>query len=123
MRKKDWLVILGIVILAGALYLAAPLWRPAASEDQVVVTVNQQTYAVIPLSEPKRLTITQADGSQNVLIVTPEGAYMESATCQGHDCILQGPVTLENYELRPNQNFIICLPNRVTVELQVSRRP
>lgn len=30
-----------------------------------------------------------------------------------------GEVTLDNWETRPNQQFIICLPNRVSVELVV----
>ena len=120
MRKKDLLLILAVLILAAGVYLARPLWQPAADVDQIVVTVNNQPYAAIPLTEPQTLTITQADGSQNVLVITETGAYMESSTCKGHDCIMQGPVTLDNYDLRPNQTFIICLPNKVTVELQVS---
>ena len=31
-----------------------------------------------------------------------------------------GAVTLDNWEFRPNQTFIICLPNRVSIELAVT---
>ena len=59
MRKKDLLLILAVLILAAGAYLARPLWQPAADVDQIVVTVNNQPYAAIPLTEPQTLTITQ----------------------------------------------------------------
>ncbi|MBQ8536019.1 MAG: NusG domain II-containing protein [Clostridia bacterium] len=121
MRKKDWLMIGIVLVLAAGLYLASPLWKPTAQEDQIVVMVDKQEFARIPLSEPQTLTVAQTNGSTNVIEITQDGAYMKESTCQGHDCILQGPVTLDNYEIRVNQSFIICLPNKVTVELQVAK--
>ena len=42
---------------------------------------------------------------------------MESATCENHDCIEQGIVTLENRQTRPLMNYILCLPNQVSIAL------
>ena len=42
---------------------------------------------------------------------------MKSATCNNQLCIGQGEVSLENFRTRFYRNEIICLPNRVTVEL------
>lgn len=120
MRKKDLLLIGLVLCLALGLYLAAPLWQPKAPEHQVVVTLDKKEIARIPLSQPQTYTVSQPDGSRNVLEITSQGVVMKESTCKGHDCILQGAVTLENYQIRPNQSFIICLPNKVTVELQVS---
>jgi len=121
MRKRDLLLIGIALALALGAWLMKPLWTPAAQEHQIVVMVDKQEFARIPLSEPQTLNVAQTNGSLNVIEITETGAYMKDSTCKGHDCVLQGPVTLDNYEYRPNQSFIICLPNKVTVELQVAK--
>ena len=60
-----------------------------------------------------------SDGTEavNTIHLTPEGVYMEDSTCQGHDCVQQGEVTLDNRNERILGNMIICLPNQVTLQL------
>ena len=53
----------------------------------------------------------------NVLHLTPEGFWMEDANCEGHDCINEGEVTLENREERVLWNMVICLPHELSAEL------
>ena len=62
---------------------------------------------------------TMADGSEavNVLHLTPNGFWMEDANCEGHDCINEGEVTLENREERVLWNMVICLPHQLSLEL------
>ena len=62
---------------------------------------------------------TMADGTEaiNVLHLTPNGVWMEDANCEGHDCIHEGEVTLENREERVLWNMIICLPHQLSLEL------
>ena len=62
---------------------------------------------------------TMADGTEavNVLHLTPEGFWMEDANCEGHDCINEGMVTLENREERVLWNMVICLPHQLSLEL------
>ena len=62
----------------------------------------------------------QDSGEVNVVEVSTRGAVMHSSTCHNQNCVMMGEVTLDNWEMRPNQQFIICLPNRVSVELAVS---
>ena len=59
------------------------------------------------------------DGTEavNVLHLTTNGIWMEDANCEGHDCINEGAVTLENREERVLWNMIICLPHQLSVEL------
>ena len=61
----------------------------------------------------------QPDGSEwvNVLHVTPDGFWMEDSNCNGHDCMDEGIVTLENREERILGNVVICLPHRLMLEL------
>jgi len=62
---------------------------------------------------------TLSDGSEieNVIHLTPDGVYMEDSTCDNHDCVDQGMVTLENRDERILSNMIICLPNQVFLQL------
>ncbi|MBQ6287733.1 MAG: hypothetical protein IJK71_00645 [Clostridia bacterium] len=67
----------------------------------------------------KTIRTKLADGSEyiNVLHITPNGFNMVDANCEGHDCMGQGEVTLENRENRIMWNMIICLPHQLSAEL------
>lgn len=109
---------------------AAPSATPSASEAPsaavpagpakayLVVTVNNMMYEPIPLTGEGSYTLTQKDiDAVNVIHVTQDSVFMESSTCEGQDCVKQGTVSLENREHRVLGNMIICLPNRVSLEL------
>ena len=69
--------------------------------------------------ETKTIRQVQEDGSEwvNVIRMTPEGFCMAEADCEGHDCILEGEVTLENMKDRLLWNMVICAPHRLTLSL------
>ena len=75
----------------------------------------------LPLEGEYSKTIRQKmpDGSEsvNILHMTPNGFRMEDANCEGHDCVNQGEVTLENREERVLWNMVICLPHQLSAEL------
>ncbi len=121
MSKKNWMIP-GLLALAAVVLLLVTYFFGGiskAEEDMVIITVNGQEYARIPLSEPQTVTIDQGDGVVNVVEISDHGAVMLSSTCDNQQCVHMGEVTLDNWETRPNQAFIICLPHRVTVELAV----
>ena len=122
MDKKNLLVI-GIVVLLAAVLLAVVLVnRPmtAVTENTVIITIDGKEYARVPLSQPQTVTVTQKNGCVNVVEVSDHGAVMLSSTCDNQLCVRMGEVTVDNWEFRPNQQFIICLPNRVSIELAVT---
>ena len=119
MDKKNWIILAVIVLLAGAMFAIAPMMNLHADEDLVLITVNGVEYARVPLTQPQTVTVRQKDGQTNVIDIMEDGAVMTSSTCHNQLCVQMGEVTLDNWELRSNQTFIICLPNRVTVELVV----
>lgn len=123
MDKKNWLVIAAIAAVALLLVAVAPLLRPVqdVEEDMVIITVDGKEYARVPLSRPRTVTIEQEDGSVNVVEVSDHGVVMQRSTCGNQLCVQMGEVTVDNWEFRPNQQFIICLPNRVSVELAVTQ--
>lgn len=107
------------LLLSAALLLGAGRGRTPVTEDTAIITVNGREYTRVPLSAPRTVTVSQTDGSVNVIEVTAEGAVMLSSTCENQLCVHMGQVTRDNWEFRPNGAFIICLPNRVSVELAV----
>ncbi len=122
MDRKNYLVI-GLILLVALAGLAAScLVRPATNveEDTVIITVDGREYARVPLSRPQTVTVEQENGCVNVVEVSDRGAVMLSSTCGNQLCVRMGEVTVDNWELRPNQQFIICLPNRVSIELAVT---
>ena len=62
---------------------------------------------------------TLPDGTvwRNVIHMTPEGFRMAEANCEGHDCILEGEVTLQNMRDRVLWNMVVCAPHRLTLSL------
>jgi hypothetical protein len=121
MDKKNLLVIAGVLAAALLLLAATIILRPPSGvlEDTIIITVDGKEYARIPLSAPQTVTVDQGDGRVNVVEISDRGAVMHSSTCDNQLCVNMGAVTLDNWELRPNQQFIVCLPNRVTIELAV----
>ena len=95
---------------------------PSPAKGYVLVTTATQS-GWLPLPEegeasfPLRQTLPDGTEAVNVIHLTPDGMYMEDATCANHDCMGQGVVTLENREERILGNMIICLPNQVTLQL------
>lgn len=122
MNKKNYLVIGGILLIAAVMLALTLLNRPmtVVDEDMVIISVDGKEYARVPLSKPQTVTVAQKDGSVNVVEVSDHGAVMVSSTCDNQLCVEMGEVTVDNWEFRPNQQFIICLPNRVSVELAVT---
>ncbi len=123
MDKKNYLAIAGIaavilLTLAGSILLRQP--HTAVEEDMVIISIDGKEYRRVPLSQPQTVTVEQDNGCVNVVEVTERGAVMLSSTCDNQLCVDMGEVTVDNWEYRPNQQFIICLPNRVSIELAVT---
>ena len=110
--------------------------KPAEEEHPFLVQITETdpstAYVLVRMPNPVGLlplpaegeyerTIRQVmpDGSEavNILRLTPNGFSMEEANCEGHDCVNQGEVTLENREDRVLWNMVICLPHQLSAEL------
>lgn len=118
MDKKNWLVLGGVVLLAVlVLLVSALLPKTEAEVDCVVIRVGNEEYARVPLSQLQTLTVRQENGAVNVVEVSERGMRMVSSTCDNQICVHQGWVTLDNWEMKPQQQFVSCLPNQVMLEL------
>ena len=134
MVRKILLLLLALTLCFGAL-AEAPTEAPAeleASETPEATPQPARAYVLVstatkmgflPLPEEGEysyhLEQVLPDGTpaENVIHVTAEGVWMEDSTCDNHDCVDQGEVTLDNRKDRVLGNMIICLPNQVTLQL------
>ena len=114
----------------GVVTTVAPDWATEAPEAEMsglqtdtprawlLITVDNTTYAPYPLTKTGDYTINQKKKeAQNVIHVTEDSIQMASSTCDNQLCVTEGVVTLENKASRVLGNYIICLPNGVTLEL------
>ena len=103
--KKDMLIIGGALLLCAVAYL---LFGALKGGDRVRIYVGDELYKEISLREDQTVIIEQQD-CKNVIRIENGGV--------NQDCIEQGTVTPENAGSRALGNWIICLPNKVSVEL------
>lgn len=118
MKKSDWILI-GSILLAGLiLFCGVRVWgRPQQETNFVRISVDGQEYQTVPLGKVQRVVVDR-HGIHNVIAISADGdVYMEESNCENQDCIHQGRVNLGNIYQRPLGNMIVCLPNRVVVEL------
>ena len=108
--KNDIILILSLVLLALAAGAALLLFKPEG--DVVSVSVDGEVIAEYPLSEDVEVKI-ETDGGYNVLVIEGGRARVESASCPDGICAAHRPISQDG-------TSIICLPNRVVVEVHAS---
>ena len=121
MLKKRWKSVAAVgavILLAAAALFVGLMNRKTGGEAYVLITVDGKEYAGVPLSAaPRDILIDQGNGCINTVRIDADGVSMLSSSCDNQICVRSGKVTLENRFLRPEQEYIICLPNRVAVRL------
>ena len=122
-KKKDLLLFLLVLALAGVLFLLQYINAKNTTALGIVrIWADGKIYREAALGKEETIVIRQDNGCENVVRLTENGFFMESANCHNQLCIGQGEVTTENYPLRSLGTHVLCLPNRVDVELVVENR-
>lgn len=104
--RNDLILILGLLLLAGVLYLALNLGRREGGVAVVRVDgveVERHSLAVngtFPLN-----------GGSNVLVIEDGKAWISEADCPDRICVRQGKIHYTG-------QVITCLPNRLTVTVE-----
>jgi len=121
MKKRD-VIIISVFLAVALIGLAAvKLFAPTGNITYADIYVGDKLYEVVPLNRDTVITIDQGDGKVNRVEVKDGAIFMADSTCTDHLCISQGAMSPDNYEGRPMLNWIICLPNLVTVELRIEQ--
>ena len=109
-----------IVCASGLLVYGVASKIGKTSSGRIRVLVNGAVYTETEIRNGQKIVVSQPDGRENVIMMTENGFYMLSANCHNHDCVKQGEVTETNYMHRTLGTSVICIPNRVEVQLILS---
>lgn len=89
------------------------------AEAYLYIFLNNRLYGIVPLGEEQDMTVDQGNGVVNVIHLLPNGFYMASSTCDNQLCVMEGTVTVDNYQTRILGTSILCLPHNLDLELIV----
>ena len=106
--KYDALVVLAVLLLAGA--LGARVWfAPAQNGAEIVVSVGGAEVEHLPLAPAERSYTNR--GYTVHLVVDNSGAWIDDADCPTQDCVRTGKIA------RAGQS-VVCLPARIVVTIE-----
>ena len=82
MKKRDIIIIVAVLAVAFAAFMAVNLFqsRESAVEDFVYIYVNDTLYEADPLSEDKLIEIDQGNGMVNHVQIKDGKVYMADST-------------------------------------------
>ena len=117
MKKRDVLIVAVLLFVAVAGMAAVKLLAPNTVTDRARIYVGSYIYKEVSLSEDQVIEIDQGNGIVNHVEVKDGAIFMADSSCPDQQCVGQGDISMENYEIRVLRNWIVCLPNQVTVAL------
>ena len=106
MKRNDWILIGFICILAIGCFVGS-FFVGKQEAGQVVVKVSGVLEGTYSLKEEQNIAINDT----NVFEIKDEEVKMISATCPDQHCVHQKAIS-------KNGESIICLPNKVVVEIK-----
>ena len=116
-KKRDWIIVGGVLLLALLAFAASRLLTPKTPGATVTVFVGGKQYRQVRADDYQTITIDQGDGKVNVVVIDERGIRMESSTCKNQICVHHGDIDPDNADKLLLDNWIVCLPNGVTVEV------
>ena len=108
----------GTQILLDGKALSDPVLSPDSKDLRVILTLDGKEIVNLPFEEAHTVKVIQENGDENTLVLTGDRVYMESANCEGQDCVHMEKITRDNLETRVMFGMIICLPHRLSVEVR-----
>lgn len=113
MKRMDWILILAVLVIAGAIYFFYMSGAKAGGE--AVITVDGEVYATLPLSKDASLRVETEEG-YNIVEIRDGYAMVTEADCRDGIC--------ENHrKISKNGENIVCLPHKMVVEITGGEDP
>ena len=111
-KKAD--IILLIVILAVGIPMSVLSLTSGTGGDKVKISTDGQIYGIYPLNEDCEIDVTE-DGHTNHITIKDGQVSMSYSTCRNQVCVNTGTIS-------HTKDAIVCLPNRVVVEIISSEK-
>ena len=112
-RKGDIIVIIGLIILSFGLNFAIYKASSNYKGDMLVVEQDGKVIKKLPMDEDIEYRVDYG-GHYNIIVIKDGRAYVKEADCQDQICTHMHPIEKEG-------QTIICLPNRLYLELESHR--
>ena len=106
-KKAD--IILLIIILAVGIPLSVLSLTAGTTGDRVEISLNGRVCGTYPLHEDRVIEVTK-DGHTNHITIKDGQVSMSYSTCRNQVCVNTGAISQA-------KDAIVCLPNRVVVEI------
>ena len=106
-KKAD--IILLIIILAVGIPLSVLSLTAGTTGDRVEISLNGRVCGTYPLHEDRVIEVTK-DGHTNHITIKDGQVSMSYSTCRNQVCVNTGAIS-------ETKDAIVCLPNRVVVEI------
>ena len=106
-KKAD--IILAVLLIAAGLAASYILSFGQESGDELVITADGSEFGTYSLLEDREITVKQ-DGHINKVTINNGTVSMSFSDCKGQDCVHQGSIAKSG-------ETIICLPNKIVVEI------
>ena len=106
-KKAD--IILLIVILAVGIPMSVLSLTAGTGGDKVKISADGHVYGIYPLDEDGEIEVTE-DGHTNHITIKDGQVSMSYSTCHNQVCVNTGAIS-------HTKDAIVCLPNRVVVEI------
>ena len=106
-KKAD--IVLLIIILAVGIPLSVLSLTAGTAGDKVQISADGEVYGLYPLNEDRDIEVTK-DGHTNHITIKGGQVSMSYSTCRNQVCVNTGAISQA-------KDAIVCLPNRVVVEI------
>lgn len=115
MKKNDFRIIIGILIIAGIFYMVNQYRISKMDPDTlfVKINVNGKLYEKVSLNEEKEFRIETEHG-YNIIKVHDNGVEMLDANCPDKICVRTEFIDKAG-------STIVCLPHKIYVEIISNR--
>ena len=111
-KKAD--IVLLIIILAVGIPLSVLSLTAGTAGDKVQISADGEVYGIYPLDMDREIEVTE-DGHTNHITIKDGQVSMSYSTCRNQVCVNTGAIS-------QTKDAIVCLPNRVVVEIISSEK-
>ncbi len=107
-RKKDWIFIVGLLVISMGLYVFTKSEQKETGTE-IVITVDGKEYGRYPIEKNQDILVKNERGTNRIKI--KDGiVWMEEADCPDKYCVSKG-------KIKKTKQTIVCLPHKLVVEV------
>ena len=111
-RRRELILLACLLVLSGVSFLFIRQYQKATTKNAtVVIFVEDKETGRYSLSEDQTIRVTGKDDGENLVVIKGGAVEVKEATCPDKICV-------HHQKISKNGETIVCLPNRVVVEVQ-----